>query len=311
MAVPKQKPDPVEVSVSELIALRHSAESLNLRANRVRAQVGQTYLSPFKGRGMEFEESRPYQPGDDIRSLDWKVTARTGKTHTKVYREERERPVIIAVDYRPAMFFATRGAFKSAVAARIAALFAWKATTQGDRLGGFVFSANEHHEWRPKLRASATLHFLEQLATLGRFDPQKPYVGAPADALNKAIARLRRVAHPGSLLIVISDFRELDHHGEAHLAQLARHNELVLVFVYDPLETDLPPAGQYRVMEQGRELLIDTTDKQARIAYRERFRQRRERTETLCKQQGMTFLPIATDEPLLPAVQRGLRGRRV
>jgi uncharacterized protein (DUF58 family) len=296
----------IHVSTAELIGLRHAAQSLNLHASRIRSLHGQNYLSPFKGRGMEFDEARPYQPGDDIRSLDWKVTARSGKPHTKLFREERERPVIVAVDFRPAMFFATQGVFKSVIAAKCAALLAWCATRQGDRLGGFIFSDKEHREWRPTLRAAATLHFLEQLAERG--SPKRDgndHVANPDTFIN-AMARLRRVTRPGSLIALLSDFRDLDASSEAHLAQLARHNELMLIFIYEPLETSLPPAGQYRVAGSGREILLDTRDESARKEYAQRFSDRRARVERLCKRHRMVFLSCATTDDPLERLQQGL-----
>ena len=298
--------DRIEPSIGDLISLRHAAENVNLRATRVRSLQGQNYLSPFKGRGMEFDESRPYTSGDDIRSLDWRVTARTGKPYTKLFREERERPVMVAVDYRPAMFFATQGTFKSVVAARCAALLAWRAAQQGDRLGGFIFSQQDHWEGRPGLGSVATLHFLQQLAARGRIDRQQAERPASSEASNKAVARLRRVARPGSLIALISDFRQLSAAAEAHLVQLSQHNELVLVFVYDPLETQLPPAGQYRVADRERELAVDTASERARSDYAEYFNRRKDRIQRLCLRHGMIFLPCATNDDPLRRLQRGL-----
>ncbi len=295
---------PVSVNAAELISLRHAAQGLQLRAGRIRSLQGQQYVSPFKGRGMEFDESRPYQPGDDVRSLDWRVTARSGKPHTKLYREERERPVILAVDYRPSMMFATQGVFKSVQAAHCAALLAWRATQQGDRVGGFIFTDQDHWEMRPSLRASATLHLLEQLAVRGQ---TQPVAGdANPDALRNALARLRRVVRPGSLVTVISDFRGLDDSGAAHLAQLSRHNELVLIFIYDPLERELPPAGRYRVTDGRRERLLDSQGTQTRSDYAARFTQRRERIAQLCMRHRMLLIPCATHETALERLRTGL-----
>ncbi len=296
---------PVAVTTRELIDLRHAAQSLVLRAGRIRALQGQNYLSPFKGRGMEFDESRPYQPGDDIRSLDWRVTARTGKPHTKLFREERERPVILAVDYRPPMFFATRGVFKSVQAARAAALLAWRATQQGDRLGGFIFSGEAHWEARPRLGAAAALHLLEQLAQRGQA-PRETRSGANPDSFSQALARLRRVVRPGSLVALISDFRHLGEGGAAHLAQLARHNEVILLFIYDPLEQSLPQAGQFRVGNQQREFTLDTGNPAAREAYAQQFMQRRQQLEQLSLHYRMRLVPLSTREDPMNQLQKGL-----
>ena len=136
---------PVAVTTSGLIALSRKSRGLSLRTGMISALQSGDYQSAFKGRGMEYDESRLYQPGDDIRNIDWRVTARSGKVHTKLFREERERPVHLWVDFRAPMFFATRGKFKSVIAAELASLFAWRANRQGDGIGGIVFSENTHH----------------------------------------------------------------------------------------------------------------------------------------------------------------------
>ncbi|MDH5485082.1 MAG: DUF58 domain-containing protein, partial [Gammaproteobacteria bacterium] len=135
--------DVTRVRQSTLIGLYRDAQKLPLKPSKIRAHMAGSFLSAFKGRGMEFDESRPYQPGDDIRALDWKVIARTSKPFTKVFREERERPVLLMVDYRRPMFFGTRNAFKSVLAAKAAALLAWSCAQHGDRLGGLIFSEQE------------------------------------------------------------------------------------------------------------------------------------------------------------------------
>src|SRR5690606_32335945 len=134
---------PDRVTLERLIALKPAGESLKLTTPRVRALGAGGHLSAFKGRGVEFDESRPYQPGDDLRTMDWRVTARTGKAHTKVFREERNRPVIVWLDLRSSMLFGTRGVYKGVRAAEAAAIIAWSAVANGDRFGGLVFSESE------------------------------------------------------------------------------------------------------------------------------------------------------------------------
>jgi uncharacterized protein (DUF58 family) len=152
---------PVRVELQQLIALKPAGDTIRLTAPRVRAFAIGGHLSPFKGRGVEFDESRPYQPGDDLRTIDWRVTARTGKPYTKVFREERNRPVMIWLDLRRSMSFATRGAYKAVVGAELGALIAWSAIANGDQLGGLVFSDAEHHELRPRLGRRAALRLLQ------------------------------------------------------------------------------------------------------------------------------------------------------
>ncbi|NKB46587.1 MAG: DUF58 domain-containing protein, partial [Legionellales bacterium] len=154
----------ITVSLTQLIQLRFAAQLIDLRAHkRVRSQLLGGHLSSLRGRGMEFDEVRAYQAGDDIRTMDWRVTARTNKPHIKLYHEERERPVLLLVDFRPAMFFGTRVTFKSVIAAKVAALLGWAAIANGDRLGGVVFSGKDHVELRPRTRQHGTSPFLLEL----------------------------------------------------------------------------------------------------------------------------------------------------
>jgi len=296
----------VHVSPATLIALRGAGEGLTLKASRIAARQSGSYLSRFKGRGMEFDEARLYQPGDDVRTLDWRVTARTGKPHTKLFREERERAVLTWVDMRPTMFFATRGAFKSVIAARAAALIAWSANRQGDRLGSLVFNADNHHELRPKRGKSAVLQLLQQLSTASHWHSQ--HNEQEPDA-NNALARLRRVTKPGSLIFLISDFRNLGPQAESHLAQLSRHNDVVLFHIHDPLEQALPERGQYRVAWGQRHSVFSSGNKSAQDKYQQQFEQQRQQLQQLSRFAGVHYLSCCTSEDVLQCLQQGLRRR--
>lgn len=305
---PNQDDGVVRISLSALIALHHDARALPLKPGRIRSLVSGGYHSPFKGRGMEFDEVRPYMQGDDVRSLDWRVTARTGRPHTKLFREERERAVLLGMDLRQTMFFATRGAFKAVRAAQAAALLGWSAVDQGDRLGALLFSEETHIELRPKRGKPALLHVLSRIADHPAW--QRRAAGSDtltaASALNQTLARLRRVVQPGSLIILLSDFAHLNGQGSAHLAQLARHNDVILADVYDPLEAELPPPGHYRVSDGERFLTLATGDRHLRESYRQSFIQQQTALQQLCRRYGMTLLSLTTAEGPLAALQRGL-----
>ena len=286
----------VSVSLKTLIDLAKPAGRLDLQHSRNRARQSGDYVSRFKGRGMEFDETRLYQPGDDIRTIDWKVTARTGKTHTKVFREERERPVFISVDDRLTMRFATRGVFKSVLAAKLAALLAWAAEYHGDRIGGQLFSEHECRELKPQNGRHAVLRFLNALV-----NPPDP---ADKDfTLDQVLARLNQHARPGSLVYIISDFRGINDQSETHIAKLSRHCEVVLIFIYDPLESNLPVKGRYRFTDELRDVVIDTGDQQRLSAYHQRFAERQQRLELLAKKRGLAFIQCSTTEDPLQCLR--------
>jgi len=287
----------ISVSLKTLINLVGPAASLSLQPASIRSRQNGGYVSHFKGRGMEFDETRLYQPGDDIRSIDWRVTARTGKTHTKLFREERERPVFIAVDDRAAMHFATRGVFKSVLAAKLAGLLAWTAQHHGDRMGGQIFSDNSCRELKPQNGRYAVLRFLNALT-------QSEAGVSEAITLEHAWLRLSQHVRPGSLVYIISDFRGVDAKAESHLAKLAQHCDVVLIFIYDPLESSLPSSGRYRFTDEQREVIFDANDQRQLINYQQHFEQRLQQVQQIAKKKAMMFVQCSTTDDPIQALRR-------
>ncbi|MEO5340517.1 MAG: DUF58 domain-containing protein [Magnetococcus sp. MYC-9] len=286
-----------------LLALRHAAIGLSLTPGRVRSRHTGPFHSLFKGRGIEFAESRLYQAGDEVRHMDWRVTARTGKPHTKIFHEDREQAILVWIDLRAAMFFATRGLFKAVSAARAAALIAWGAALQGNRLGGLLFTDHHHREIRPLRGDHGVLHLIGLLAAesaplAGADDP------APAQEMEAALVRLRRVTRPGSLLFLFSDFAQLDARDKIHLAQLARQNDLVMMFFHDPLERTLPPPGWYPLHDGQRRFILDSRSAAKRRQYQEQFQQRQEDLAQFCRQHGILFLSCSTEQDSVALLQR-------
>ncbi|MGR9013455.1 MAG: DUF58 domain-containing protein [Gammaproteobacteria bacterium] len=305
----------VLVTLKSLIDLAKPAAGLSLKHSAIQAGQSGGYVSRFKGRGMEFEEARIYQSGDDIRSIDWRVTARTGKTHTKVFREERERPVFISVDNRFAMHFATRGVFKSVLAAKLAGLVAWVAQQHGDRIGGQIFTETVCRELKPQNGRHAVLRFLNAISSQDDINRQDHKI-VSAITLEQVLARLMYHARPGSLVYMISDFRGINDQVENYLAKLSRHCEVVLIFVYDPLESHLPEKGRYRftardgvyaaslsgtgaATDEKRDVVIDSSDRQRLINYRQHFNQRLHQLKQIAKKLGLVFIQCSTtDDPI-------------
>lgn len=292
------------VSPQSLIQLRLLAAKLPLNSGKIHARQGGAYLSSFKGRGMEFDESRIYLPGDDIRSMDWKVTARTNQPHTKVFREERERPVLLWLDLNPSMFFATRGAFKSVVATQAASLLAWSTVSSNDRLGALIFSGDQHIEMRPKRGKAAALDLIRRTCAHPAWDNAAKH--AQARNMSLAASRLRKVVKPGSLIFLISDFREMDEQARSHIINLSRHNNLVLLHIFDPFEAALPASGQYKVSDGVNDVSLNAANKKLRSIYHSRFAAHQEKMKKLCRQHRMHWIPISTEDDVLESLQKGL-----
>jgi len=261
----------IDLSMQELLQYQSKSRLIDLAGKKnIRGKQSGNYLSRSKGRGMEFDEVRHYQTGDDVRAIDWRVTARTGKTHTKLFREEIERPVLVATDLSNNMRFGSKLLFKSVQAAHLAALVAWHAKSRGDRLGGLVFCDKQHIEIKPRSRKAGVLHYLHALTTLNNSqsthqvaDKAQSTASTSGDdkqdqaanslqenhALNhnseQHCARLRHIAKPGSLVYLITDAQALvdKHHCQQalrHLSQISQHCELVICLISDPLEHELP-----------------------------------------------------------------------
>jgi len=244
----------IDVSINELIQYQTKTSLINLAARKdLHGKMSGNYLARSKGRGMEFDEVRHYQTGDDIRAIDWRVTARTGITHTKVFREEVERPVLIATDLSDNMLFGSQLLFKSVQASHLAALVAWHAKVRGDRVGGIVFNQYKHTELKPRSRQQGVLHYLYSLSNIHQLSTNALFNSTSnnhqSDNKNDALiqqafdencGRIRQLSKPGSLVYLITDGHHLSQESLRHLSNISRHCELVVCLINDPLEVALP-----------------------------------------------------------------------
>ncbi|MGJ8668705.1 MAG: DUF58 domain-containing protein [Oceanococcus sp.] len=283
----------------DLIAQRLMASQLDLSSRkRVSTDLSGTHLSGFRGRGMEFEEHRAYVPGDEIRSIDWRVTARTGQTHVRSYREERERPINLAIDLRQPMWFGSQGCFKAVLAARAAARFAWAAAGNSDRVGGLCLHQHGQQMMRPAGGRRGALRLIGMLADV----PEPTHTKVPA--LHSMLEELRRVARPGALIVVISDFHDLDKAAQQSLSLIARHCELILGLVSDPLERHPPRPGLYPTRnaadnrDSGNPQLLDTRQTRTRQDWEHSFQQRLEAINYLALQCRARSLDLRTERSL-------------
>lgn len=242
----------VSLSLDELMRYQSKSSLINIKAVRnLHGKMSGNYLARSKGRGMEFDEVRHYQTGDDIRAIDWRVTARTGTTHTKLFREEIERPVQIITDLSHNMLFGSKLLFKSVQAAHLAALVAWHAKSKGDRVGGIVFNQQQHTELKPRSRQQGVLHYLNTLISIHKSSielQQTTQVSTQSEIQAKVFfeencLRARQIARPGSLVYFITDGHSINSESIRHLASVSQHCELVMCLLSDPLEHALPESN--------------------------------------------------------------------
>ncbi|HEY0844548.1 MAG TPA: DUF58 domain-containing protein [Noviherbaspirillum sp.] len=282
----------IATSLRELIALRDGVRKSGTPRATKRTPLPGNHAAARRSRGMEFAEARLYRPGDDVRHIDWRQTARRGKAYTKLFQEELERPVSLLVDLGPSMRFGTRAAFKSVAAARAAAMLAWTAATTGDRIGGVVWNGATHHEVRPQSRHHGALALLRAVADTSADRPER------AGDLAQPMRALARTLRPGSTVILISDFSTLGTVSGGDIAALGAHADVVLLHVYDVFEAEAPPPGRYRVTDGRQAITLDLRAESARHAYVAGFLARRAELERLARLSKARLCMLAThDDP--------------
>ncbi len=284
--------------LGNLLRLRFAAKDLRLFLPKaVKSQLNGAERTRFRGRGMDFEEVRLYQAGDDVRSIDWRVTARTQVPHTKLYREERERPVFILVDQRAPMFFGSQRCFKSVLAAHIAANIAWAALSNSDRIGGLVFGDNHQRDIKPRRSKHAVLELLHQLQ---EFNCQlnSPVASTDSKKLASVFTDARRIAKPGCALFIVSDFHDYDTSCEQQLFELARHTDVTLIHVFDALEKQLKSNSQLTVSDGVNRLQLPTDDSNFQHAYENAYKNQVELLTHSAKRLRIPLLSYATTDNL-------------
>jgi uncharacterized protein (DUF58 family) len=258
---------------------------------------------------MDFEEVRLYQPGDDVRSIDWRVTARTQVPHTKLYREERERPVFVVTDQRASLFFGSRQCFKSVLANHIAANLAWAALTNGDRIGGLVFGDHRLRDIRPRRSKHAVLELLHQLQEFNR-ELNSPIASPDGQKMASVLADVRRIAKPGSSVFIISDFYDYDARCEQQLFELARHTEVSLIHVFDPLEQQLHASSRLTVSNGQIRLQLPSDEASFQEAYQSAFSARLDYLTQSAKRLGLPLLSYSTSDNLQHLLRERFAARK-
>ena len=299
----------VAVSIAELIALKASVRGISLTSAVVKnSSITGAHASRFRGRGMDYQESRAYQPGDDVRSMDWRVTARAGHPYVKMYEEERERPVMLLVDLNPGMFFGTKGAFKSVQAARLAALIAWAGVANGDRIGALLFNG-KHQEVPPTGGAKGALRLFQLLMAAtepvkGLQSALEHFDDAYMPGLDSALKRCRRVTKPGSLIFILSDFYNVTEEASAQLLRLRQHNDVVAIQLFDPIEASPPPAGVYGVSDGQHTAQLDTRSSRQRRRYEQWCAEHNSTVAELMRKRAIPLLRVSTADDAATALRR-------
>lgn len=305
-----KRSDGVYTDTNQLLSLRFAAADLSLPAKRdSRANLTGAARTRFRGRGMEFEEVRIYQAGDDIRNIDWRVTARTRVPHTKLFREERDRPTFIIVDQRSSLFFGSRRCFKSVLAARLAVLLAWTGLGNSDRVGGLVVGDNDYQDIKPKRSKHAVLELIHQLNHYNHL-LTSPVAEKVDMSLHALLTDARRLARPGSAVYLISDFHDFNPQCEEQMYSLARHTDTSVLHVCDPLEKYLPRRGEFSITDGHQRLSISAGDRQLRQRYEQNYQQHFDSLQQACRKLNVAMFSFSTHEDELPIMRGIFPGKR-
>jgi len=292
----------VYAELADLVALEHRARGFSLLPRQpLHSLLTGRRASRLRGRGMTFEEIRGYLPGDDVRTIDWKVTARMREPYVRVYTEERDRPGMLVVDQRLSMFFATRRAMKSVVAAEVAAVAAWRLFTQGDRVGVVVFDDRGALEVRPHRSRGQVLRILHAILEKNHaLRADAPWPSAPG-MLNQALARASRLVTHDHVVAVVSDFDGVDDETERLLTELAAHNDVIAIPIYDQAQTSVPDGGRLVVGDGELQVELDLGRETVRRGLLDMGGRRLSRVSRWQAERGVAVLPLSTGED--PALQ--------
>lgn len=262
------------------------------------------HASRMRGRGLNFEELRNYLPGDDVRTIDWKVTARTGTPHVRVYTEERDRPALLVVDQRMSMFFGSRLNMKSVSASEVAALAAWRILGVGDRVGGIVFDDRDKEEIRPQRSRRGVIALLSAIAEKNlAMRADAPDLSREGD-LNGPLRAAARMARHDHLVIVISDFDGIDETTQRILSGIKAHNDVVLAPVHDPMAHEIPENTRMTVSDGRLQVTLDTSRGDIQKSLQDFSSSRLQRILDWQTELGIPVLPVSAGEETVPQVRR-------
>ena len=294
------------LGLTELLWYQRYTKVLDLTPQMaIQSKLAGTYLAKSKGRGMEFDEVRHYQNGDDVRTIDWRVTARTGKVHTKLFREEKERPVFILTDLSSSMHFGSSLLFKSVQAAHLAALIAWHVKQRGDKLGGLVFNQQQHIELKPQSRSHGVLRYFHALTQVHADSSSQRGLN-----INDALSQLRRLVRPGSLVYILSDFSGFTQDGLRHVRAIRQHNEVCCCPITDPLDLVLPDTSQglAAVSDGSHTGFIELGSHTLQQRYQRQQAAFQQQLKLHLSQLGCKWLAVSAAEPVLSQLEKKWHG---
>lgn len=295
----------VYVSLDDLLTLEYHGRKISFLPHQpVHSLLSGRFASRMRGRGLNFEEIRDYRPGDDVRSIDWKVTARLQKPHVRVFNEERDRQTVLVVDQRLPMFFGSQRSMKSVTAAEAAAISAWRVLGAGDRVGAIVFDDRGLTEFRPRRSRATVLQILSAIVASNRALGVGRGLPASPSMLNKALQQAQRRAMHDAVVIVISDFDGADGETRGMVGAMARHNDVVALLVHDPLQSELPASASMTVTDGELQIHLEIGREGVRKSIMEATQARLKGVFAWTQELGVPVLPLSAAEDTAQQLRR-------
>ncbi len=302
----------VYTSLHALVRLRYTARGFSyLPRQPVGSLLSGRKRSRLRGRGLDFDELRHYRPGDDIRTMDWRVTNRTGKPHVRVYTEERDRPVIVVVDQRLPMFFGSRVKMKSVIAAEVAAITAWRVMGVGDRIGAILFNDTDTFEAKPTRNEKRVMGWLGELTNMNNaLSVSRGHHSNPAGLANALRVLERSIGHD-YLVVLVSDFYGWSEETLDAIRRIRQHNDVISALVFDPLERDISQADKLVVSDGRFQLELDPASQDLGARFEASFDSSLARVQADLQRHRIPVLPIDTVTPTADQLREKLGGERV
>jgi uncharacterized protein (DUF58 family) len=277
----------------------------------VRSLLAGRKRSKLRGRGLDFDELRHYRPGDDIRTMDWRVTNRTGKPHVRVYTEERDRPVIVVADQRLPMFFGSTRKMKSVIAAEVAAITAWRVLGVGDRIGAILFNDQRIAEARPSRSEKKVMGWLGDLADMNNELSVNSGTESRPEALEDALRATQRMVSHDYLVILVSDFYGWSEKSLQSIRRIAQHNDVISCMVFDPLERNISQADKLVVSDGFYQLEIDPAHQDLGERFEDSFKSSVAHVRDELLRHDIPVVPVHTAAPAEQQLREQLGGQRV
>lgn len=306
-ATSRQDDPRVHVSLKSLMHLKRDAQGFSsLPKHAVQNTLTGRHISSMRGRGLNFEEIRQYRQGDDIRTMDWKATNRTGRPHVRAYSDERERPVLIVLDQRRSMFFGSVDKMKSVVAAELAALVTWRVVEVGDRIGALLFNDSQSVDIKPGRHRAKVLQLLKNIEgfnqQLNRVTKSTP----ESASLNKVLRDAKRLVTHDHLVIVISDMAGWNNDSLKSLSQIAQHNDVIVVQVLDPMERQLPNKSGLIFSDGLLQLDVDANNNKIRNKFSQLQRQNKNLLQSELNKRGIHRFSMVTNVPTIDQLRQAM-----